>query len=73
MIYNDLKRNLINGILFSPESIRRVRQKVQELYPETRGIMYFKRHKMTNEMKLILKQYENTDNNNQLKLDYDTN
>ena len=35
--------------LSNPESIRRARQKVQELHPETRGKKYRSRHKADNE------------------------
>lgn len=35
----------------SPESIRRCRQKVQELHPETRGAKYKHRHKKEKEVR----------------------
>lgn len=57
--YNVLKTLLIKGTLFSPESIRRSRQKTQELHPHTRGYNYFKRHNMQEEMKAVLKEYNN--------------
>ena len=34
-----------NGYLSSPETIRRGRQKIQELMPNLRGELYYKRHK----------------------------
>jgi len=57
--YNQFINELKNDVFFNPESIRRARQKVQELYPETRGIVYFERRKMQNEIKEILEQYKN--------------
>jgi len=57
--FKEFMKLLNNKSFFAPESIRRSRQKIQELYPETRGYMYFERHDMQEEMKLILKQYKN--------------
>lgn len=41
--------------LSSAESIRRARQKVQELYPETRGKKYKQRHNAADEMATEIK------------------
>lgn len=57
--YGTFKKAFIDNLLFSPESVRRTRQKIQELYPNTRGYNYFKRHNMQEEMKAILKEYKN--------------
>jgi hypothetical protein len=43
--------DLANGHYTSPESIRRMRQKIQEQYPELRGNSYNIRHKIANETK----------------------
>lgn len=61
--YNFFITALSNNLLFAPESIRRVRQRTQELYPETRGYMYFKRKGMQEEMKQILIEYDNIKEN----------
>lgn len=49
MIYKD-------GKLASSESIRRCRQKLQELHPELRGKSYSKRHKEQSSVKQQLKE-----------------
>ena len=54
----DFRKLLINKKLFSPSSIIRTRSKTQELYPNTRGITYFERRKMQNEVKEILETYK---------------
>ncbi len=58
MSYSQFFNRLKHDVFFNPESIRRARQKVQELYPETRGMIYFERRKMQNEVKEILEKYK---------------
>jgi hypothetical protein len=41
----DLLQTFVSGELSTTESIRRIRQKMQEEYPELRGSKYGKRHK----------------------------
>ena len=55
--YNEFIILLKDKVLSSPESIRRSRQKLQELNPNTRGLVYYKRKKMTEEYKSLLKEY----------------
>lgn len=43
--------------LTSPESIRRCRQKIQELYPELRGTSYNERHKQAEKFKQLIKNF----------------
>lgn len=55
--YSELKRLVLDGILSTPETIRRTRAKLQEIHPELRGKLYAKRKKqgllVKNQMKLI--------------------
>ena len=50
---------IASGDLPSSESIRRCRQKLQELNPELRGELWDKRHKMQTQVKKELKEMEN--------------
>jgi hypothetical protein len=50
---------IANGNLPSSESIRRCRQKLQELNPELRGELWDKRHQMQTQVKEELKEMEN--------------
>lgn len=50
---------IANGELPSSESIRRCRQKLQELNPKLRGELWDKRHKMQIQIKQELKDMEN--------------
>ena len=50
---------IANGELPSSESIRRCRQKLQELNPELRGELWDRRHKMQIQVKQELKDMEN--------------
>jgi len=52
----DLLYMIANGELPSSESIRRCRQKLQELYPELRGELWNKRHQMQDQIKEELKE-----------------
>lgn len=56
--YSEFIKKLKNNDLFSPKSILRTRQKVQELYPKTRGVLYFERRNMQEEAKEILEVYK---------------
>lgn len=47
--------NLIDGKYGSPETVRRYRQKFQELYPELRGKKWLKRHARDPTFKLTLR------------------
>ena len=47
----DFLRELSNGKYASPESIRRMRQKLQEDNPELRGLNYYVRKNIANETK----------------------
>lgn len=51
---NKLRR----GDLFQPKSILRARQRIQELHPNTRGILYYERRNMQGEAKEILEKYK---------------
>tara|TARA_R100000656_G_scaffold106011_1_gene78085 strand:- start:34 stop:342 length:309 start_codon:yes stop_codon:yes gene_type:complete len=55
----DFLQMLANGELPSAESVRRCRQKLQELNPELRGELWDKRHKMQKQIKDELKEMEN--------------
>ncbi len=46
-----MQNRLANGMLANPETIRRMRQKLQETTPELRGNNYYKRHGKADEMK----------------------
>tara|TARA_Y100001951_G_scaffold102529_1_gene109341 strand:+ start:950 stop:1261 length:312 start_codon:yes stop_codon:yes gene_type:complete len=50
---------IASGDLPSSESIRRCRQKLQELNPELRGELWDKRHQMQEQVKEELKEMEN--------------
>ena len=50
---------IASGDLPSSESIRRCRQKLQELNPELRGELWDKRHQMQTQVKEELKEMEN--------------
>ena len=50
---------IAHGNLPSSESIRRCRQKLQELNPELRGELWDKRHQMQEQVKEELKEMEN--------------
>lgn len=50
---------LANGDLVSPESVRRCRQKLQEMHPSLRGELWYKRHKMQEQVKLELQEMKN--------------
>ena len=54
----DFLHILANGDLPSSESIRRCRQKLQELNPGLRGELWNKRHKMQEQVKKELKEME---------------
>ena len=41
--YSQFANMFASGKLISPESIRRTRQKIQEIYPHTRGVNYLNR------------------------------
>jgi len=41
----EMLSKIATGMVTSPESIRRCRQKIQELYPDLRGKSYYARHK----------------------------
>jgi hypothetical protein len=49
MSAQDFLVNFTKGLYSSPESIRRVRQKLQENYPELRGIKYNNRKQSGND------------------------
>jgi hypothetical protein len=55
----DFLNTIAEGKLPSSESIRRVRQKLQELNPKLRGKLYNKRHKMQTQVKQELHEIEN--------------
>jgi len=52
----DFLHMLANGNLPSSESIRRCRQKLQELNPELRGKLWKKRHQMEEQVKHELRE-----------------
>ena len=54
----DFLHILAKGELPSSESIRRCRQKLQELNPSLRGELWDKRHKMQDQVKKELKEME---------------
>tara|TARA_R100001082_G_scaffold106772_1_gene79958 strand:- start:3904 stop:4206 length:303 start_codon:yes stop_codon:yes gene_type:complete len=54
----DFLHVLANGELPSSESIRRCRQKLQELNPQLRGQLWNKRHQMQDQVKKELKEME---------------
>lgn len=51
----DLLRVMGTGKLYSPETIRRSRQKLQELHPEYRGKKYKERHGLAEEVRSTIK------------------
>ena len=52
----DLLKIISKGLLLSPESIRRARQKVQEENPTLRGKSYKARHEKAKEVSLLITQ-----------------
>lgn len=54
---NQFAGYLVNGVLSNPESIRRSRQKLQEIHPELRGDLWYARHKYQNEVRKELKEF----------------
>ena len=52
----DFLKLFSNGLLTSPESIRRARQKVQEECPHLRGKSYKARHEKAHEVSLLINQ-----------------
>ena len=52
----DLLKRLADGKMPSAESIRRSRQKMQQENEELRGAMWYKRHKMQEQVKMELKE-----------------
>ena len=54
----DFAKDFKNGSFASTESIRRVRQKLQEIHPHLRGEKYLARHKEQGSVKSQLKEIE---------------
>ena len=50
---------LANGDLVSPESVRRCRQKLQEMHPSLRGELWYKRHQMQEQVIIELQEMQN--------------
>ena len=51
----DLLRIISSSKLYSPETIRRSRQKLQEQYPDYRGNKYYKRHGLAEKVRTTIK------------------